>query len=431
MAAIGCWLADRVSSAFMASAFKCSCIVLPESETDSGDEHPQPLARAKKPSKRAAVAQGQEVSVKGFHHVEFYCSDAREAYQSFSSALGMHLVAKSNRNTSNHTYRSYAIKSNEVTFVFTSRSPQTRKMSPTDETMRKMPHPGFSPDETRRFVATHGLAVKALGILVDDVQVAFEKSVARGEIPAFKPTVLVDEKTSGKVSIAEVRLCRDTIIRYVTNHDFQGPFLPNYETVCLPSLSSSRKILGAHRLLRLDHVLFHSQNHHVHEHGEISEEGQCPKRKKRSKSIVVGIEKKKLLISRLKNECCPVEHCQDSGSSIQYLAILCDDIFKAVEEIMGSDLILPNSNVLNLNCSSLNLAIMCSKFQSKQTGWKFEVVGKPSSTYYQQLREEGIGSMLTDEQLVKCEELGIMVDRDEQGLRFHILIKPLVKRYYN
>jgi len=57
--------------------------------------------------------------IERFHHLEYYCLDATNCSRRFSWGLGMDLVAKTDLSTGNSLYASYAIKSNELTFLFT------------------------------------------------------------------------------------------------------------------------------------------------------------------------------------------------------------------------------------------------------------------------------------------------------------------------
>jgi len=77
--------------------------------------------------------------------------------------LGMNLVAKSDLSTGNKKYASYAIMSNELTFVFT--APYSNHMVNDDSCT---PYPSFSPSNVYKFVADHGLGVRAVTIRVDD-----------------------------------------------------------------------------------------------------------------------------------------------------------------------------------------------------------------------------------------------------------------------
>jgi 4-hydroxyphenylpyruvate dioxygenase-like putative hemolysin len=52
----------------------------------------------------------------------------------------------------------------------------------------------------------------------------------------------------------------------------------------------------------------------------------------------------------------------------------------------------------------------------------------PPPTYYKNLKSRA-GDVLSDEQIKECEELGILVDRDDQGTLLQIFTKPVGDRY--
>jgi 4-hydroxyphenylpyruvate dioxygenase len=57
----------------------------------------------------------------------------------------------------------------------------------------------------------------------------------------------------------------------------------------------------------------------------------------------------------------------------------------------------------------------------------FDFMPRPSDGYYKKLPEK-VGSDLTPEQLRECQELGILVDKDDQGILLQIFTKPLGDR---
>lgn len=97
-------------------------------------------------------------SVKRFHHVEFWCSDATTTSRRFSWALGMPIVAKSDLSTGNTTHASYLLRSGQLLFHFTA------TISTTDTNMATIPT--FSHTASRTLIASHGLGVRSIAIEV-------------------------------------------------------------------------------------------------------------------------------------------------------------------------------------------------------------------------------------------------------------------------
>ena len=81
----------------------------------------------------------------------------------------------------------------------------------------------------------HGLAFRALGIAVGDAKKAYEESVKHGGISVLEPKVLKDAKTGKQTVIAEIKLYGDVVMRFVSGN-FDGPFLPGYESVDTPDV---------------------------------------------------------------------------------------------------------------------------------------------------------------------------------------------------
>ena len=59
---------------------------------------------------------------------------------------------------------------------------------------------------------------------------------------------------------------------------------------------------------------------------------------------------------------------------------------------------------------------------------RFEFITSPLPTYYRNMKKKA-GNVLTDDQIKECEDLGILVDKDDQGTLLQILTKPLDDRY--
>jgi len=92
-----------------------------------------------------------------------------------------------------------------------------------------------------------------------------------------------------------------------------------------------------------------------------------------------------------------LEH--NEGAGVQHLALASEDIFKTLREMR------------------------------KRSGvGGFEFMPSPPVTYYRNLKNS-VGDVLSDEQIKECEELGILVDRDDQGTLLQIFTKPIGDRY--
>lgn len=185
-----------------------------------------------------------------FHSIEYYCSDAVNFSSRFSFGLGLKKVAVSDLTTGNNLYSSVVLKSNDVTFVFTAPYHMNNHGDEKNNNEMNIPYP-YSQEFAFEFIKNHGLAVRAVGILVKDAKLAHDVSVANGAISVLQPTELNDEKKSLTMLISEIRLYGDTVIRWISGGNSNCSFLPNYKELTLPSEINNHSI----GLLRVDHIV--------------------------------------------------------------------------------------------------------------------------------------------------------------------------------
>ncbi|KAL3754868.1 hypothetical protein ACJRO7_002032 [Eucalyptus globulus] len=155
--------------------------------------------------------------IRRFHRIEFWCTDATNNSCRFSWGLGMPVVAKSDLSTGNATHASYLCRSGDLCFLFTAPySPFVATSNGLDpSSMASLP--SFSYSACVAFAAKHGLAVQVIAI----------------DRPVFPPVVF-----DGAATIAEVHLYRHVVLRHVSyktmasDRDNSSPnswFLPWFE----------------------------------------------------------------------------------------------------------------------------------------------------------------------------------------------------------
>lgn len=195
----------------------------------------------------------------GFHHIEFYCGDAKSTAVRFALALGMNMCGMTGQSTGNDQCVSYGLVSENFRLLCTApysqvvstiNSSSTSSSTTKTTVLETAPHPlpNFSPPEAHRFFQKHGLAVRALGIEVQDAKLAYEASMARGATSVLEPTwvptcagqqsALEGEPVVSGCYMAEVELYGDVVLRYVsfppdgptpttTTTNSRLPFLPH------------------------------------------------------------------------------------------------------------------------------------------------------------------------------------------------------------
>ena len=104
------------------------------------------------------------------------------------------------------------------------------------------PHLHFQADDAFAFVASHGLAVRALGVTTDNAAAAHAAAVAGGGRSVAGPLDL-----GGGCGLAEVQLYGDVVLRLISGCSAApAGFLPGYVAVDAPE-----RCFG---LTRLDHA---------------------------------------------------------------------------------------------------------------------------------------------------------------------------------
>ncbi|TYH62091.1 hypothetical protein ES332_D07G095100v1 [Gossypium tomentosum] len=335
-------------------------------------------------------------TVKRFHHIEFWCTDATNVARRFSWGLGMQFVAKSDLSTGNLTHASYLLRSGDLNFLFTAPYSPSIAVAQNLSPQSTASIPSFDHSLCRSFAATHGLGVRAIAIEVDDAETAFTTSVTHGALPFSPPTPLGDVAT-----IAEVKLYGDVVLRYVsytTTINSDHDFLPGFEKI-----EDALSYPLDYGLRRLDHavgnvpelgpaVSYVKSFTGFHEFAEFTAEDVGTSEKMvllPMNEPVFGTKRKSQIQTYL-------EH--NEGAGVQHLASVSEDIFKTLREMRKRSFV-----------------------------GGFEFMPSPPPTYYKKLKQRA-GDILSDEQIKECEELGILVDRDDQGTLLQIFTKPVGDR---
>lgn len=343
--------------------------------------------------------------VQRFHHLEFWCSDATQSSHRFTWGMGMPLVAKSDMSTGNTTYCSHVVKSDEIVFVFTA------PYSNTEEDRRgkgPVPHQGFDQDVAHAFVKKHGLAVRAVGVRVASAEEAYDCCVANGAKGVRSPYTSVDEATKKSLVISEIQLFDDTVIRWVSG-DFDGPGLPNYEK------QQGFEDLN-YGLKRVDHCvsnvpdLFKATDYlnktiGFHEFSEFTAEDvgtvdsglNSMVMASNNEFVLLPVNEPTFGTKRKSQIQTYLEH--NNGAGVQHLALKTDNIFATMREM---------------------------RKRSHIGGFQF--MPQPSESYYEKVPSRIGENTLTKEQFKELKELGLLADRDDQGVLLQVFTKPLGDR---
>lgn len=135
------------------------------------------------------IDEKNPLGLKKIHHVEFYVGNAKQAEFYYRMAFGFSRQAYSGLETGNRETTSYVLKQNRVNFILT--------------TPLNPEHPAAE------HIKLHGDGVRDIAFLVEDADQAFNEAIKRGAKAVTEPFDWNDE--NGSVRKAAIRTYGDTI----------------------------------------------------------------------------------------------------------------------------------------------------------------------------------------------------------------------------
>ena len=142
----------------------------------------------------------------GTDHIEFYVGNAKQAAHFYKTAFGFQDLAYSGPETGDRDKVSYVLMQNKIRFVFT--------------TPLQPSHP------IAEHINTHGDGVKALALTVSNASDAYHQTTKRGAKSWMEPRTIED--ANGKVVMSGIRIYGDTVHLFVERSGYHGPFLPGF-----------------------------------------------------------------------------------------------------------------------------------------------------------------------------------------------------------
>ncbi|MEM8909664.1 MAG: 4-hydroxyphenylpyruvate dioxygenase [Bacteroidota bacterium] len=317
----------------------------------------------------------------GTDYVELYVSNAKQAAHYYKSAFGYQSLAYAGLETGLQDRESYVVAQDKIRLVLTS---PLRSGTPIGEHIDK-----------------HGDGVKVTALWVDDATACYREAMQRGATSYLEPTVEEDE--DGRVVRSGIYTYGEVVHIFVERKDYRGIFLPGYrkwETHYNPpavGLKYVDHMVGNVYLGRMDHwVAFYEQVMGFtqilsFDDKDISTEYTALM----SKVMSNGNSRIKFPI----NEPAPglkksqVDEYLDfyEGEGVQHIAVATDNIIETVTAL-------------------------------RDRGVEFLQV---PTTYYDVL-EKRVGPI--DEEIAALRELGILVDRDDEGYLLQIFTKTVQAR---
>jgi len=152
----------------------------------------------------------------GTDYIELYGSNARQAAYYYKSALGFQSLAYKGLETGSREQESYVVVQDKIRLVLTS--------------------PLRSGTDIGRHIDKHGDGVKVIALHVPDAVYAYETAIARGAQSYLEP--ITEEDEYGKVIRAGIHTYGEVVHIFVERNGYQGAFLPGFrkwETTFNPS----------------------------------------------------------------------------------------------------------------------------------------------------------------------------------------------------
>ena len=144
--------------------------------------------------------------LQGTDYVEFYVGNARQAAHFYKTAFGFQSLAYAGPETGVKDKVSYVIRQNKLTFVLTT---PLRTDNPIADHIYK-----------------HGDGVKFLALKVEDAAAAWKATTQRGGKSYTAPDTLKDD--TGEVIISGIHTYGETVHLFVERKNYSGLFLPGF-----------------------------------------------------------------------------------------------------------------------------------------------------------------------------------------------------------
>ena len=317
----------------------------------------------------------------GTDYVEFYVGNAKQAAHFYKTAFGFQSLAYAGPETGVMDKVSYVIRQNKLTFVLTTALRMDNVIAD--------------------HVEKHGDAVKVLALKVDDATDAWKQTTQRGGKSYMEPTTLKDD--DGEIILSGIHTYGETVHLFVERKNYNGVFMPgfrkwesNYNPAstglqyvdhCVgnvdwnqmnPWVKFYEEVMGFRNILTFDDK-------------DISTEYSALMSKVMSNGN--GFVKFPINEPAEGKKKSQVEEYLDfyNGEGVQHVAIATNNIVETVTDLQSRGV---------------------------------EFLKIPASYYVDVLDRVG----RIDEDLEPLSELGILIDRDEEGYLLQIFSKPLQDR---
>lgn len=325
-----------------------------------------------------------DIALRRIDHVRFFVGNARQSAYFYRNAFGFDVVAYAGLETGSPAEAGYVLRQGNITFVLAS--------------PLRADHP-----EGERLMQ-HGDGVQDVALEVDDVRQAFAIAVDRGAKPVQPPTEHKDD--FGILETASIEIYGDTTHTFLNRDRYKGVFAPGYRPLDAGRYHTPAEGAG---LRDIDHIV-----------GNV-EEGRMDE--------WVGFYERILGFSQL-------VHFDDKDISTEYTALMSKVVQggngrikfplnepaegrrkSQIEEYLDFH---GGAGVQHIALSTDNIIKTVRTLRDNHVTFL-----KVPPAYYEALPER-VGEI--GEDLNDLAELGILVDRDEEGYLLQIFTAPVEDR---
>ena len=317
----------------------------------------------------------------GTDYVEFYVGNAKQAAHFYKTAFGFQSLAYAGPETGVKEKASYVIRQNKLTFVLTT--------------------PLRTDNAIADHIYKHGDGVKMLALKVEDATDAWKQTTSRGGKSYMEPVTLKDEE--GELVMSGIHTYGDTVHLFIERKNYNGVFMPGFkkwESSYNPTETGLQYVdhcvgnVGWNQMnpwVKFYEDVMDFRNILSFDDNDISTEYSALMSKVMSNGN--GYVKFPINEPAEGKKKSQVEEYLDfyNGEGVQHVAIATNNIIETVAEL-------------------------------QRRGVEFLKI--PASYYADVL--DRVGKI--DEDLAPLQELGILIDKDDEGYLLQIFSKPLEDR---
>jgi len=320
------------------------------------------------------------LKLKRLHHAEFWVGNAKQAAFYYNRAFGFSQSAYAGLETGVRDKASYVMEQGKVRFVLST--------------------PLGPDDAMTSHIAKHGDGVKDLAFEVENADFAYEEALKRGAEGAIEPHSVSDD--NGTARHAAIKTYGDTIHSFWDLKDYNGPFLPGFGEKHVPGEDVGLAIIdhcvGNVELGKMNHWADWYSNVMGFERYITFDDEDISTEYSALMSIVMNQDGASIKFpinepadGKKKSQ---IEEYLDfyHGPGVQHVALLTHDILETVAKL-------------------------------RENGVQF--LSLPDS-YYKIVRER-VGDVVKED-WDKLQELGILIDADDDGYLLQLFTQPVEDR---